>query len=496
MLAGSLEEWGLMNRLSTKDLLCTAAGFALSWYFFPPGFIALFFAGSGHVVEHLVWTAALLLCLAGLTALAIARRQQVERGLSDHRLGSAAGIAASSIAGYALLYAAPALPAPLSIAAFSASALLVSGGYAALVLAWACTLVRVDPRQAVASVLGAMLLYAVLSLAGLGTAQSGAVANVAVPCVSSALWLAVRVGPAGHAPQRSPLSSLRSLPWVQIGLIALFLFGGRIIIGLFFDYSLESRQTELLIRDALIGFVVAFLLVRLRHAPDPLRHIHASWMPVALVFLFGALLQLALGSRADVLGCGVVNAMLCCFECIVYLMLVQFAQEKQASPVLVFGFWLIALKTLPIFIQRCPTAILSNQLNLSGVTLALSVAFVVMAIIAGMLAFSNRRDGQGAERAGSDTPAGISPARAAFDSLCAEAGLTPREREIVALVVQGNSQKKIAELLGLSYSTVQSYAKGIYPKLGIHSKQELVDLFAGASMERPPLSAPAGGENR
>lgn len=390
----------------------------------------------------------------------------------------------------------PPFPPPLSIAAFSASALLVSGGYAALVLAWACTLVHVEPRQAVASVLGAMLLYAVLSLAGLGTAQSGAVANVAVPCVSSALWLAVRVGPAGHAPQRSPLSSLRSLPWVQIGLIALFLFGGRIIIGLFFDYSLESRQTELLIRDALIGFVVAFLLVRLRHAPDPLRHIHASWMPVALVFLFGALLQLALGSRADVLGCGVVNAMLCCFECIVYLMLVQFTQEKQASPVLVFGFWLIALKTLPIFIQRCPAAILSNQLNLSGVTLALSVAFVVMAIIAGMLAFSNRRDGQGAERAGSDTPAGINPARAAFDSLCAEAGLTPREREIVALVVQGNSQKKIAELLGLSYSTVQSYAKGIYPKLGIHSKQELVDLFAGASMERPPLSAPAGGEGR
>lgn len=53
--------------------------------------------------------------------------------------------------------------------------------------------------------------------------------------------------------------------------------------------------------------------------------------------------------------------------------------------------------------------------------------------------------------------------------------LTEKEAEVLALLLEGNTYKKIATLLYVSDSTVQSHAKSIYRKAGVHSKQELVD---------------------
>lgn len=485
-----------MNHLSSKDLACAVVGFALGWYFFPPGFVAAFFSPE-RSVEYQLWTVGLLLCLAafGIAAAALHRRADrlFQGGL---RLGTLLFVEVSTLTGYALLYASNALAQPVAEVSLAASVPLVASGYTTLALAWACTLARTVPAQAVPVVLVGVLLYAVLSLLGLGTAVPGIVPNVLAPCISGILWFAVRPTAAEPAPVKKGSSPavLRSLPWIQLGLIALFLFGGRIIVGLFFDYSLETRQGELLMRDALIGLVMLFMLVRLRRVADPLDRVHDSWMPVALVFLAGALMQLVFGDRANALGCGVVNAMLCCFECISYLMLVQFVQEHDAPPVLTFGLWLVALKTFPLFVQRCVAAPLATRFELSGDELALPIAFVVMATIAGTLAYTNRKGNRTApDASGTPSPEPAAPAAPPadrFDRLCASAGLTPRERDIALLIVRGNSQKKIAELLGLSYSTVQSYTKGIYPKMGVHSKQELVDLAAETARRATPPATP------
>lgn len=49
------------------------------------------------------------------------------------------------------------------------------------------------------------------------------------------------------------------------------------------------------------------------------------------------------------------------------------------------------------------------------------------------------------------------------------------------LLSEGHSQKRIAELLVLSLSSVQTYSKRIYRKLDVHSKQEVIDLVASAN---------------
>ncbi|WP_143412171.1 helix-turn-helix domain-containing protein [Arabiibacter massiliensis] len=55
-------------------------------------------------------------------------------------------------------------------------------------------------------------------------------------------------------------------------------------------------------------------------------------------------------------------------------------------------------------------------------------------------------------------------------------GLTKRESEIVALMVKGRDKQAIAEKLYISEGTVKVHARNIYQKMGIHSKQELIDL--------------------
>ena len=52
--------------------------------------------------------------------------------------------------------------------------------------------------------------------------------------------------------------------------------------------------------------------------------------------------------------------------------------------------------------------------------------------------------------------------------------LTPREREILKLLAEGNSVKEIAVLLGLSVKTVEAHKFNLMRKLDIHNKAQLV----------------------
>ena len=55
--------------------------------------------------------------------------------------------------------------------------------------------------------------------------------------------------------------------------------------------------------------------------------------------------------------------------------------------------------------------------------------------------------------------------------------LSEREGEVLDLLARGNTRMSIAEKLIISENTVRGHVKHIYAKLGIHNKQELLDLF-------------------
>lgn len=57
--------------------------------------------------------------------------------------------------------------------------------------------------------------------------------------------------------------------------------------------------------------------------------------------------------------------------------------------------------------------------------------------------------------------------------------LTPREEEILGMLLLGRSGPYISEDLYLSKSTVKTHIRHIYDKTGVSSRQQLIDLAHG-----------------
>jgi len=60
------------------------------------------------------------------------------------------------------------------------------------------------------------------------------------------------------------------------------------------------------------------------------------------------------------------------------------------------------------------------------------------------------------------------------DSVAGTPNLTEREKSVLQMFHQGCSYKETAHLLGCSITTVQTHAKHIYRKMGVHSRAEAV----------------------
>jgi DNA-binding NarL/FixJ family response regulator len=61
-----------------------------------------------------------------------------------------------------------------------------------------------------------------------------------------------------------------------------------------------------------------------------------------------------------------------------------------------------------------------------------------------------------------------------LDRAPATAGLTPREREILGYIVEGRTNREVAELLTLSVKTVENHRTNLMTKLDAHDRGQLI----------------------
>jgi DNA-binding NarL/FixJ family response regulator len=64
--------------------------------------------------------------------------------------------------------------------------------------------------------------------------------------------------------------------------------------------------------------------------------------------------------------------------------------------------------------------------------------------------------------------------------------LTPRERDVLALLARGDSNKRIAAALNLSIGTVKGYVSAIFEKLGVEDRTQAALLAAKHDAVHPP----------
>lgn len=121
-----------------------------------------------------------------------------------------------------------------------------------------------------------------------------------------------------------------------------------------------------------------------------------------------------------------------------------------------------------------------------------------------LLGTGDRRAVEAAARAAHETATrlGAEPLRAALETLARrgrldlganvpqapEAGLTPRELEVLRLLVIGKSNRQIAEALFISGKTVSVHVTHVLAKLGVHSRLEAAARAHQLGLDRVPDS--------
>ncbi|MBW1760297.1 MAG: hypothetical protein JRE45_07430 [Deltaproteobacteria bacterium] len=102
-----------------------------------------------------------------------------------------------------------------------------------------------------------------------------------------------------------------------------------------------------------------------------------------------------------------------------------------------------------------------------------------------LLKWASRLYGRGLDYAERLTDTGSRRPGEAVEETLRRAPLTPRERDVVSLLVAGSSTREIAAETGLTVSTVNTYLKRIFSKLGVHSRVELIARMAGTATIPP-----------
>ena len=88
----------------------------------------------------------------------------------------------------------------------------------------------------------------------------------------------------------------------------------------------------------------------------------------------------------------------------------------------------------------------------------------------------------------SDGSVGFAPAqeKGQWKRRCREVSerfnLSDRQYEVLCLIGQGRNAEYVANSLTISVSTVQTHIRNIYQKLGVHSRQELLDLIENTKL--------------
>lgn len=137
--------------------------------------------------------------------------------------------------------------------------------------------------------------------------------------------------------------------------------------------------------------------------------------------------------------------------------------------------------TVPVALSTTVAGVFLTDIVLSSTAvLAVSSIVIFLVILASTFLLNERNltalspvDGQGSV---GDTLA-IDKTRSRCDAFALKHGLSDRQRDILILLAQGRGRTYAARELGISENTVRTHITNLYTKLGIHSKDELLDLL-------------------
>lgn len=468
-----------------RTTFATVAGLAFYWQFYRwaniRNIVAGGGAGDGGLLPLAFYGAVLAIALALLSAKSLPAR------LVSSRLALVAG----SVASVALAGAwAGSLALNEGFAAFAtASFALAACSFSVLTLAWArrCRMeARANAKRAVLLVcLSSLASFALASVNSLA-ANDHALLAVAAPA-ASALCLLPGDGRAERkaVSRGEPPAALASRPVVAVLVSLLVLIVCMKGVSDAF-YATES-DAMLYLKHFITVVELAAIVFACLFATDMGRFAFAGWVVLVGGVLSGLSLLFFPGepSAAFQFGLGTVTAGRTCLELFVFILATCLSARDELRSTLML---LVVPETAGCLIGygALPFALRSAGVAGGEWFGALSLGACAVTVVSTLLAMSLL-----ALKGLEGPPSAPLPAEAPeddsrrFDEVARRFSLTKREGETAYLFYRGYSAKRIADLHYVSLNTTQSHLRSVYRKMGVHNRQQLIDLVE-AELESGP----------
>ncbi len=501
------------------------AGMACYWPAFRNSFFGLIFVDPDHGPGRFDGEYLLLLgCMAVLCIGCLMVPSVVHRLLAaDRRLIPALSVLGSGGLAFAYVAKLAVLPEALMVG----SVLCAAVAFLALTFAWFNECVAAQGRNILFYLALSFFLSFVLSLTSLLPTP----ASLALPLLS---WIVSGAAYAAYQPAPTSVGSTAALgtrpnTGLSLGLgkdtisglvilLVAFLVIGALVRGFLYSGTVSYSPSQGTYSRRALSLVLALIIVVIAYRADAGKPpLFRLWALVSLIFFGGLFLVGSLYSFMPELASGVVISGRTFVTLFLWVALMIAIRQKGLALVPTLGFLFILVECVSGFCSYFVAPSIARAIDLPASAylppFALLMAFILIASTLAFLALTadkgarDTAEGQAAKAGGAgagtsgnangSAGAVTAPGTDASDPLSREVvcallgeqhGLTEREVEVMVGFSQGNSLRKVAESLFISMSTAQTHVKSLYRKLGIHSKQELIDLVS-TQMSRTDTTA-------
>ncbi len=287
-----------------------------------------------------------------------------------------------------------------------------------------------------------------------------------------------------ETPSHTPIA--RKVAWLLAGLVAVIYAASGVMSGV---YSMAPVQGSLLSACLAVPLVVCTRMARERAA-------FSAWLwGLALVpLIMSALFVIVPSGGIFAVGLSILTAGRRGVFMLLWPLLAECAlasaRPMRASYLSAAGYVAVYL-VVRTFIASMRAASVETSLSAEALqALTLAVALVIVACSLGVIALVMRARVEQSVAPGPaqpDSQAGTGQAAmserelrsATCQAIAQEAALTEKEELVLEYVSMGYTVARIAQEHGVTENTVRTHTKGLYRKLNVHSKQEVIELVEG-----------------
>lgn len=426
------------------------------------------------------------LCVAGLMASLALGLGSMARGMV--RVPKPLAVAGTLIYGTGLCLYAAIQGAGVPVGACGAAVLgaAIGAGLAIIVVGWCRLLARLGLRR---SLVGLGIACGAAALAGigfemgvlpqpLGAFAAFALMGAAAPAIGSLRGSAESEESAAgdnaveqDAPVEHLWDSMRTMVFNPCLGLCLFLFVMSARGFVFMGYEHIGASS------VIVAAVLAVVLARFWPGFS-LATIYRVLLPVAAA-IFIVLSSFPVGTMSFSLGFLVSHSVMATVALLALASLAAVARAGEFSPVVV-GAALCAMTSVAVLVGGNLAQLVPQDDTMGAVLLVCAMAYFVYVLISPLADYYRMfRETNGAGNRGES--ASCEPARPLdCDRVCRaladERSLSAREREILPYIARGHRPAYVADLLCISEHTVRTHLRNMYRKLGINSREELIQL--------------------